>query len=80
MTSDYCWVINDTTPMIRYICSEANVRYEIGPHQDGDKYAKGMYVHCDDLLKLAKWFISTGQLAEADWTRDARAKYVRGNK
>ena len=58
--------------MIRYICQAAKVRFKIGPHNDGDKYAKGMYVHYDDLLKLKRWFKNDGQRAEADWTQEAR--------
>ncbi len=77
MTSQYHWVINDTTASIKEIGELSNVRFKIGQHKDGDPFTKGMYVHYDDLLKLKRWFKNTGQLAEADWTQEAisNAKY-----
>ena len=68
----YHWVINETTTTIKDICKQANVRFKIGKHKDGDPYSKGMYVHYDDLSKLKKWFKSTGQRAKADWTQEAK--------
>lgn len=67
----YVFVINDTVTMMRHIAAEAGVRFQVGKHQGGDKGSKGFFVHFDDVLKLKKWFFSTGQRAEAEWTQEA---------
>jgi hypothetical protein len=70
----YHWVINDTRTMIRGIAQDAGVRYQFGPHKDGDRGQTGFYVHFADLDKLAGFFEDTGQSAEAEWTREAKQR------